>query len=216
MSLKDWMRYLEEQEKVARGQLEKESKEEQVEQHLPQPIARSRFSSPPWGRTAPLGQVGLQRFPPVAAHSQPEQPKQVQDVKGQAGEVPKLTSEQGPPSQLAQQRRSIWIGIKTPRSQNRLDRLLKQILLQVAQLQQELSKHADENPRWKLLKRLLDPDMSIRDVALLLDVCETTVRRYTNSGLLEHYRTSGNQRRFRLSHVLNFLTRFSAEETSAE
>lgn len=109
------------------------------------------------------------------------------------------------------QRRSFWVGIKSPRSYNRLDELLKQILIQVARLQAEINKHADENPRWKLLSKLLDPDMSIRDVALLLDVCETTIRRYTNSGLLEHYRTSGNQRRFRLSHVLKFIMQFGSE-----
>jgi hypothetical protein len=37
------------------------------------------------------------------------------------------------------------------------------------------------------------------------------VRRYTNKGLLQHFRTSGNQRRFRLSDVLEFLDARSAE-----
>jgi len=36
-------------------------------------------------------------------------------------------------------------------------------------------------------------------------VCPTTVRRYTNRGVLKHYRTPGNQRRFKLSEVLVFM-----------
>jgi excisionase family DNA binding protein len=59
--------------------------------------------------------------------------------------------------------------------------------------------------REQLLARLLDPVLTLEETAQVLNVCPTTVRRYTNKGLLQHYRTSGNQRRFRLSHVLNFL-----------
>ncbi len=59
--------------------------------------------------------------------------------------------------------------------------------------------------REQLLSRLLDPVLTLEEAAQVLNVCPTTVRRYTNKGLLEHYRTTGNQRRFRLSHVLNFL-----------
>ena len=56
-----------------------------------------------------------------------------------------------------------------------------------------------------LLRRLLDPQISLEDAARILNVCPTTVRRYTNKGLLRHFRTTGNQRRFRLSDVLAFL-----------
>jgi excisionase family DNA binding protein len=59
--------------------------------------------------------------------------------------------------------------------------------------------------RAELIERLLDPPLSLEDTARLLGVCPTTVRRYTNRGLLQHYRTPGNQRRFRLSAVLAFL-----------
>lgn len=59
--------------------------------------------------------------------------------------------------------------------------------------------------REELLDRLLDPQISLEDAARILNVCPTTVRRYTNKGLLKHYRTPGNQRRFRLSDVLAFL-----------
>jgi excisionase family DNA binding protein len=59
--------------------------------------------------------------------------------------------------------------------------------------------------REQLLARLLDPVLTLEEAAKVLSVCPTTVRRYTNKGVLQHYRTNGNQRRFRLSHVLSFL-----------
>lgn len=59
--------------------------------------------------------------------------------------------------------------------------------------------------RQQLIERLLDPTMTLEDTARVLGVCPTTVRRYTNRGVLPHYRTLGQQRRFRLSDVLAFL-----------
>ncbi len=59
--------------------------------------------------------------------------------------------------------------------------------------------------RQELVERLLNPILSLEDTARLLGVCPTTVRRYTERGLLNHYRTPGNQRRFRLSDVIAFL-----------
>ena len=59
--------------------------------------------------------------------------------------------------------------------------------------------------REELLQRLLDPMITLEEAARILDVCPTTVRRYTNRGMLKHLRTAGNQRRFRLSDVLAFL-----------
>jgi excisionase family DNA binding protein len=62
--------------------------------------------------------------------------------------------------------------------------------------------------REELIHRLFDPPMTLEDTARLLGVCPTTVRRYTNRGLLQHHRTQGNQRRFRLSDLLAFLERW--------
>ena len=59
--------------------------------------------------------------------------------------------------------------------------------------------------RRELVERLLNPSLTLEDTARLLGVCPTTVRRYTERGLLNHYRTPGNQRRFRLSDVIAFL-----------
>jgi excisionase family DNA binding protein len=55
------------------------------------------------------------------------------------------------------------------------------------------------------LHRLLDPELSLEQASTLLGVCPATIRRYTNRGILPHTRTPGNQRRFRLSDVLEFI-----------
>ncbi|MBU1023531.1 helix-turn-helix domain-containing protein [bacterium] len=59
--------------------------------------------------------------------------------------------------------------------------------------------------REHLIENLLDPVISLDEAALILNVCKTTVRRYTNAEKIECLRTPGNQRRFRLSRVLEFL-----------
>ncbi len=59
--------------------------------------------------------------------------------------------------------------------------------------------------REELVRRLTNPTLTLEEAALILGVCPATVRRYTNRGVLRHFRTEGNQRRFRLSDVLEFL-----------
>lgn len=61
-----------------------------------------------------------------------------------------------------------------------------------------------EETREQLLSRLLDPTLTLEETARILEVCPTTVRRYTNKGILPHQRSAGNQRRFNLSSVLAF------------
>jgi excisionase family DNA binding protein len=61
--------------------------------------------------------------------------------------------------------------------------------------------------RQQLIQRLLNPTLTLEETARVLGVCPATVRRYTNRGVLPHYRTVGQQRRFRLSDVLVFLER---------
>lgn len=59
--------------------------------------------------------------------------------------------------------------------------------------------------RQELIRRLLDPELTLEEVSRLLGVCPATVRRYTNRGWLKHHRTKGRQRRFRLSGVVMFV-----------
>ena len=66
-------------------------------------------------------------------------------------------------------------------------------------------KKSPRKTREHLIENLLDPIITLDEAAVILNVCKTTVRRYTNARKLECLRTPGNQRRFRLSTVLEFL-----------
>lgn len=65
----------------------------------------------------------------------------------------------------------------------------------------------EQETREELLDRLLDPELTLAETAKLLEVCPATVRRYADKGILPHHRTPGNQRRFKLRHVLEYLER---------
>ncbi len=91
---------------------------------------------------------------------------------------------------------------------------LEQVLARQTQLpldietRHEVSQRAPEGPgeaRDELIQRLLDPTLNLQEVATLLGVCRTTVRRYTTRGILRCFRTPGNQRRFHLSDVLDYM-----------
>jgi excisionase family DNA binding protein len=94
------------------------------------------------------------------------------------------------------------IGMIRERLPRHMERLLQVPTSEVAQ---NSYKSPFKETREDLIRRLLDPSLTLEEAARLLGVCPTTVRRYTNKGLLHHYRTVGNQRRFRLSDVLTFL-----------
>ncbi|MCW5937151.1 MAG: helix-turn-helix domain-containing protein [Fimbriimonadaceae bacterium] len=59
--------------------------------------------------------------------------------------------------------------------------------------------------REELIRRLVDPELTLEEASRLLGVCPATVRRYTNRKWLECHRTKGGQRRFRLSAVVKFV-----------
>ena len=64
---------------------------------------------------------------------------------------------------------------------------------------------AHEETREELLERLVNPTISLEEAAKIMGVCKATVRRYTEKGILQHYRTPGNQRRFKLNDIIHFL-----------
>jgi excisionase family DNA binding protein len=70
-----------------------------------------------------------------------------------------------------------------------------------------------EESREELIARLLDPTLTLDETARLLEVCPTTVRRWTNKGVLPCDRSAGNQRRFKLSSIEAFLHSRDAEKT---
>lgn len=62
-----------------------------------------------------------------------------------------------------------------------------------------------DETRLELIERLADPVLTLDETAVLLGVCPTTIRRYTQKGWISHHRTKGGQRRFRLSDIAAFL-----------
>lgn len=105
---------------------------------------------------------------------------------------------------------------KAPRQVQQLIELGRQNEAEVAQYSY---KRPFSEERKELIERLLDPILSLEDAARILNVCPTTVRRYTNRGILTCYRKEvenstrkegeetkeTRQRRFRLSDILAFL-----------
>ena len=97
---------------------------------------------------------------------------------------------------------------KTDDVQANWDRLPRHLQTLFASSDKEVAQNsykAFKESREDLIQRLLDPTVSLEEAARILNVCPTTVRRYTNRGVLKHFRTAGNQRRFRLSDVLVFM-----------
>ncbi|MGC8834353.1 MAG: helix-turn-helix domain-containing protein [Armatimonadota bacterium] len=92
-------------------------------------------------------------------------------------------------------------------------KLPRQLQILLSSLKDEVASHyykSFRETREELIRRLLDPELTLEDTARILGVCPMTVRRYTNKGLLPHHRTPGNQRRFRLSDVLEFMEKRGA------
>jgi excisionase family DNA binding protein len=119
---------------------------------------------------------------------------------------PSLKSEPGKPRQVLSR---LTLGNQEVRERLEALRARQQVLpldVEEAEAPPSRSPRAVES-REQLVQRLLDPVLTLEEAAMLLDVCPTTVRRYTNRGVLKCYRTPGNQRRFRLSEVMSFMER---------
>lgn len=112
------------------------------------------------------------------------------------------------PAPVRPQAKPVESPIATEGVREMWDRLPKHIQLLVGlhpnEVAQKSYKRFKES-REDLIERLLDPTLSLEETARILNVCPTTVRRYTNKESLRHFRTAGNQRRFRLSDVLAFM-----------
>ncbi len=77
--------------------------------------------------------------------------------------------------------------------------------VEAAQFQSSEGRRRAQENREQLVERLLDPTLTVSETATLLGVCPTTVRRYTKRGVLNCFRTPGNQRRFKLSDIISFM-----------
>lgn len=93
-------------------------------------------------------------------------------------------------------------------AEEKFGRLPRQLQSLLESAGDEVAQHSYKTfreSRASLIQRFLDPPITLEEAARILNVCPTTVRRYTNRGILRHYRTAGNQRRFKLSEVLTFM-----------
>jgi len=136
-----------------------------------------------------------------AAPAPPAQPTPSAQPRREAS--PEATTPAVPASQapVAKPKRAV-----RPRSRSReLDADLADEVRQRQELLEQAERESPEAERTRLLRELLDPELSLQQTAVLLGVSVTSLRRYTDSGVLPHLRTAGNQRRFRLSQVLGFL-----------
>lgn len=155
---------------------------------VPQPSAPSRKEAPPpTERQAP---------PPVRVRrgSQPLPPS-VRPIETEAPPQPTRRRTQSP-TRMRELMASIDTALQVP-------------LPLPSPPRESVSRRRKRSPfsesRETLVRRLVDPELRLREVALLLSVCPATVRRYANRGILTSYRTVGNQRRFRLSEVVDFV-----------
>jgi len=153
----------------------------------------------------------------VADEAQAEQADEAADAAGKA----EARAQAAPPAtdSTDRDRREVLASLEQEmeRAGEGIRERLHQLQARQRQLPIEIEETAEEpeedrprrasETRQELVQRLLDPTLTLRESALLLDVCPTTVRRYTNRGLLKCFRTPGNQRRFRLADVLDFMER---------
>lgn len=186
-SLQDWMKYLEEQEQSVKQKPEEVTPPvQETARHEPevaQPPQQVVQPEPPKPVTPPVLEVE-----PPKVEAQPQQKPAT--IKAQPPAQPKPAAPK--PAQPAKPRKQ-----RTPKA---LMQTVKRD--EVAQSSYKPFRESRE----ELLQRLLDPLISLEETARILNVCPTTVRRYTNRGILQHIRTAGNQRRFRLSDVLAFMS----------
>lgn len=102
-----------------------------------------------------------------------------------------------------------------------IERLPKSLAFLLGEFDDHTTEHSYKGgfreTRRELVRRLLDPELTLEETSRLLGVCPATVRRYTNRGWLDHHRTPGGQRRFRLSAIVGFVTEHGwlPEETSS-
>ncbi len=183
-SLQDWTRYLEEQEHdlqdSPRGPEPKVQEEIAPPAPVEQPTMRAEEEDVPAflrvERPAPERPA-----PPAQAVEPPATPKPAPEPRVDTKTVAKAVN----------LRKRLPVDLKTESIGER----------EIAGSSYKTFKESRE----ELIQRLVDPILSLEEVARILNVCPTTVRRYTNSGAIAHHRTAGNQRRFRLSDVLAFL-----------
>jgi len=168
-------------------------------------VKEAREAEEPEAEQAAEAEAEVEVVEPQVAEAQAG-PAQV-EVEGGEDQDFALKSEPGKPKQILER-----LAAGNTEMRDRLEALhaRQQVLpldVEAAAQQAPRRRGRVEESREQLVQRLTDPVLSLEEAAVLLDVCPTTVRRYTNRGVLKCYRTPGNQRRFRLSEIMSFMER---------
>jgi len=212
-SLQEWMKYLEEQENSVKDEPEQETPAAQKQAGPASDVAVLE-------RSAPTAVKPPVVEPPKPAVEEPqlifESPAPVEEpVAAKRVEIPPPA----PPAAKTQvETHKKTVSTQKDQQRSRKPRTPKAVMGVISPNETaQKSYQPFKETREELLQRLLDPMISLEEAARILNVCPTTVRRYTNRGLLHHHRTAGNQRRFRLSDVLGFMgSGMNDEQSSAQ
>ena len=198
-SLQEWMKYLEEQEQSLQEADERPAERQKpVERQTSS--AETRPPAPP-----PPKQVSAPPDPPRERETRPEpEPWNPPRVIERPVEKRPAEARSAPKQPASRQQVAKSPAQPARRTRRRSSPRVPVVEVKAGEIAQSSYKPFRET-REELLHRLLDPLISLEETARLLNVCPTTVRRYTNKGMLQHQRTAGNQRRFRLSDVLAFM-----------
>ena len=177
--------------------------EEPLAYEIPRDQGTLKLSSEGTGEPRPIGQATPPAIRPEPTPRPVEQPR-VQAPPEATQEAPAQPKPRPAPRPVARKEAQAATGSV----QENWDRIPRHLQTLFGAGGQEVAQHsykAFRETRGDLITRLLDPPITLEEAARILDVCPTTVRRYTNRGVLKHFRTAGNQRRFRLSDVLSFM-----------
>ncbi len=215
MLMHEWIRYRSQQVKQAPGD-EEQPPAAEAEETLVEPEGEAELAE------AEEAAEALEAEVPTAPETELEAPvpSETQSADEAQAAAPALTQAAARDAESTLRDREAVLDSlqdELERSGNSMKDRLKQLQARQRQLPMEVEEPEDEDEeaqprrasetRQQLVQRLLDPTLTLREAALLIDVCPTTVRRYTDRGLLNCFRTPGNQRRFSLSDVLEFLER---------
>lgn len=186
-SLEEWTKYLEQQEQAL---MDSPAHEHEEEKRKAEPAKGREFTSSAVIDREPVQNVSAPQAPLIRE-------KEIEEVHSV---VP-------PPVPRVEPQKEVEIDLFSAEREDepkRVKRKPRKTAVKSEEVAQSSYKEFKET-REELLHRLLDPEISLEEAARILNVCPTTVRRYTNKGALRHHRTAGNQRRFRLSDVLSFM-----------
>ncbi len=226
MLLHEWLQYRDRRIRKLRTQMDEQEEQAEAQQQAEQ--APEAFAPPqePAAEAEPVTEppAGAAVQQPARAAEAPQQPAEDAET-GPSGEGEAGVEERPKRKRTVRSPQSAREVLETLQPSQDLRARLEAVLARQKRLPlEDVEDSGKKRPkrrrvvetREQLVERLLDPTLTLQEAALLLGVCPTTVRRYTNRGILKCFRTPGNQRRFKLSDILEFMERREREATEEE